>query len=66
MNVINCTHCGQLILTTPSKLCASCLTKEHQEVQKVKQYMAENPRASYMEVVHSTGVSIQTVRSLIS
>ncbi|GAB2723686.1 hypothetical protein GCM10027018_34150 [Paenibacillus thermoaerophilus] len=54
------------MLEKPSHLCNDCLKRQQEEVKNIKAYLAKNPRATLIEVQRETGVSLQTIRALIS
>lgn len=64
MKVANCNHCGKITLAAHSKLCSDCMLAERRQVLTVKAYLEQNPGASLMDVVQSTGVPFRTVRAL--
>ncbi|WP_055107898.1 hypothetical protein [Paenibacillus ihumii] len=64
MALVNCDKCGVLMVWTPTYLCSECLKRQLEDVNKVKDYLAEHPRASVMEVERKTKVSLKTIQEL--
>lgn len=50
----------------PTHLCSECLRFQLEEVNKVKDYLAEHPQASIMEVERNTKVSLRTIQEMAS
>jgi predicted amidophosphoribosyltransferase len=65
MALANCSRCGALFVTQFEKHCKSCGEAILRDSHKVKAYIAAHPWASVMEVYHKTGVSLQTIYSLM-
>ncbi|MNJ57451.1 hypothetical protein [Paenibacillus bouchesdurhonensis] len=66
MALINCDKCGALMIWKPTHLCSECLRFQLEEVNKVKDYLAEHPQASIMEVERNTKVSLRTIQEMAS
>ncbi|AZK47297.1 hypothetical protein [Paenibacillus lentus] len=64
MALINCDKCGVLMIWKSAHLCSDCLRLQFEEVNKVKDYLAEHPQASIMEVERKTKVSLRTIQEI--
>lgn len=64
MGIMNCLNCGKVILETRIDLCKDCLREQEKDFRRVKDYLLAHPRASLMEVIQRTGVSLKTVKEL--
>ncbi len=58
MALRNCANCGKLFSapTSSMKLCLNCDREEHQQFEKVKEYIKEHPQATVIEITKETGV----------
>lgn len=66
MALINCDKCGVLMIWKPAHLCSDCLRFQLEEMNKVKDYLAEHPQASILEVERKTKVSLRIIQEMAS
>ncbi|GAA0135396.1 hypothetical protein YSY43_22360 [Paenibacillus sp. YSY-4.3] len=64
MALINCDKCGALMVWKRTHLCSECLKLQLEDVYKVKDYLAQHPQASVMEVERQTKVSLRTIQEM--
>ncbi|MDK2896848.1 MAG: hypothetical protein PWP04_968 [Candidatus Atribacteria bacterium] len=57
MSLAKCRRCGRLFNQVIDKnICPSCLEKEEEEFQRVKDFFLHHPQASIVEAAQETGV----------
>lgn len=65
MNLINCTDCGRLLVSSFEKQCRSCMQLYLEDTLKIKHFLSANPKASMMDVYRQTGVPLKRIRELV-
>jgi hypothetical protein len=66
MTLSNCISCGRLLLGSFEKQCKDCMAVYLEDSRKVKSYIAQNPRASVMDVCNQTGLPLTRIREMMS
>lgn len=59
VSLVNCAHCGKLIVQAKLRmdLCSDCFTSQESEFQLLKDAMRAHPGANVMELSVQTGIS---------
>lgn len=64
MGVINCSDCGIVILKKYIDLCSDCIKHQREDLMKIKEYLVVHQSANVIEVMHSTGLTLNRIREL--
>ncbi|BBI31363.1 hypothetical protein [Cohnella abietis] len=65
MELNNCDRCGKLQLQKRGILCTDCQQLYFNESRVIKEYIKMNPRATMMDIVQHTGLSVKRIKEII-
>lgn len=61
MDVRNCKRCGRVFQYKGNPVCNHCLMQEEEDFHKVRDYIADNPNSSSVDISMATGVELKTI-----
>lgn len=65
MDLRNCRRCGVLYRFRGYNVCNSCLNKDEEDYQKVREFLEKCPKASTMELSQNTGVDVSVINRFL-
>lgn len=61
----NCRGCGKLFMSSGGIFCPACVDKQHQDEQRIIDYVGEHPDCTVLDIVKALGINEAIVRRLI-
>ncbi|MBQ9480239.1 MAG: flagellar protein [Selenomonadaceae bacterium] len=61
----NCKGCGKLFMSSGGVFCPACIEKQHQDEQRIVEYVGEHPDSTILDIVKDLEISEAIVRRLI-
>lgn len=61
----NCKGCGRVFMSKGAKFCPACIDKQHEDEQRIIDYVSDNPNCTILDIVKALGIQEGVVRRLI-